>query len=95
MKSTDIHDRVLLDVDKAALDALFGRIQAITPNDQGLLPAVSLALHVRNRLIADISVPVISLHGSSSGMDSDMRTALKADQHPAIEYDFEEERQQK
>ena len=44
---------------------------------------------MRGQPIAEISVPVKSLRGESSGMDHDMHSALKAEAHPAITYTFQ------
>jgi len=88
-QSAEIHGRVALNTDAKMLDALFDRIQSAVPDGQNRLPTDLPAFAVHNPTIADISVPVMSLHGDSGGMDRDMQKALKAQEHPAIEYAFE------
>jgi hypothetical protein len=88
-RSTDIHGQVILNVDAKALSALFDRIESAVPNhESGVQPDLpTLSLH--SPPIGDISVPVMSLHGDSAGMDRDMQNALNVRQHPSIEYVFE------
>ena len=82
--STDIQGKFIVNVDAKVLDALFDHIQADSNKPSSDDPPLALA--VRSSPIADISVPVKSLQGSSGGMDRDMQHALKADQYPSIEY---------
>jgi hypothetical protein len=89
-RSTDIHGRVILDADEAALGRFFSQIEAAAANDRGAGPPPLPTLPVRSPPIANISVPVMSLRGSSSAMDRDMHNALKAAQHPEIEYTFQQ-----
>jgi hypothetical protein len=92
-KSTDIHGKVILDTDASALNALFDRIQSAVPGDENRIQPNLLTLSVLSPAIAEISVPVMSLRGDSAGMDRDMQSALKAPQHPAIEYVFQQVQQ--
>ena len=85
-RSTDLRGQVILDTDQSQLDSLFDRIEA-APNGQSSDGAV-LALPVRGAPIADISVPVVSLHGDSSGMDRDLQKSLNAAQCPFIQFVF-------
>lgn len=78
-RGKEIRGRLLLHVEEATLDALFDQIQRRDPP-----PVLSLPAPVWAK--ATISVPVASLHGDSAGMDQDMRKALKAAQHPSIDY---------
>jgi len=89
-RSTDIYGQIILNADEKALDALFDRIQTAAPNDQSRTPPPLLSLPVRSPPIGEISLPVMSFRGGSSGMDRDMQNALKAGQHPAIEYVFQQ-----
>jgi len=86
-QSSEIHGQVTLDLDAAALNALFDRVEAAGADDD--LRSTLAALTVRNPTVAQISLPVASLHGGNSGMDRDMRNALNAAQHPDITYVFE------
>jgi hypothetical protein len=86
-RSGEIQGRMTLDADEAQLTRLFDSIEAQTPN-AGENP-IPLNLAVRRLPVADISVPVMSLHGDSIGMDHDMQNALKAAEYPAIEYVFQ------
>jgi YceI-like domain len=88
-RSTDIHSEITLDADAAALNALFDRIQSAVPSDESHLPDNLLNLSVRSPPIGDISVPIMSLHGDSGAMDSDMQNALNVTQHPSIDFVFE------
>jgi hypothetical protein len=88
-RSTDIHGAVALDADPTAFNALFDRIQSLVPDDKAPIPANLLMLSVGSPPIGDISVPVMSLHGDSSGMDHDLQNALGVSQYPSIEYVFE------
>jgi hypothetical protein len=84
-QSTDVHGQIVLDTDANTLNALFDQIQS-TPSP--LQPELH-SLHLRSPPIGNISVPVMSLHGDSAGMDRDMQNALNVNQHPSIEYVFE------
>jgi YceI-like domain len=88
-RSTDIQGTVALDADPTAFKALFDRIQSLVPDDRTPVPADLLILSVRSPPIGDISVPVMSLHGDSSGMDRDLQSALDVTQYPSIEYVFQ------
>lgn len=88
-RSADIGGLVMLGVDEVALNALFKRIQAELPNSGGKGEPPPLSLAVRGPTTAVISVPVMSLRGDSAGMDQDMQKALKAEQHPMIEFTFQ------
>jgi hypothetical protein len=92
-KSTDIHGKVVLDTDLPALNAFFDRIQSAVPADENHIQPNLLTLSVHSPAIAEISVPILSLHGDSAAMDRDMQNALKAAQHPAIEYIFQQVQQ--
>jgi hypothetical protein len=89
-ESGDIRGQVVLDVDEKSLNALFDGIQASSSNGQNDPQPPPLALSVRGRPVAIISVPIVSLHSDKPGMDRDMRNALKASQYPAIEYEFQQ-----
>jgi hypothetical protein len=89
-RTTDIHSEITLDADAATLNALFDRIQSTAPSDQSHLPPNLLTLSVRSPPIGNISVPIMSLHGDSAGMDRDMQNALNVTQHPSIEFVFEQ-----
>ncbi len=84
-QSTDIHGQVVLDTDATALNALFDRIQSAQSRVQPDLPVLTF----RSPPIGAISVPAMSLHGDSGGMDRDMQNALNVSQHPSIEYVFQ------
>jgi hypothetical protein len=88
-QSTDIQANVALDADPAAFNALFDRIQSFPPQDTNVITPDFLVLAVHAPPIGEISVPVMSLHGDSSGMDHDLQKALGAAQHPSIEYVFQ------
>jgi polyisoprenoid-binding protein YceI len=92
-KSSDIHGSVVLDTNAAELSALFNRIQFAAPDDANPINPDLLKISFRSPVIAEISVPILSLHGDSAGMDRDMQNALKAAQHPAIEYTFQQVQQ--
>lgn len=81
-RSTDIQGQILLSTQADAIEDLFDRIHNVDPT-----PALDLPL--RAAPIAKISVPVDSLHGDSAGMDHDMRQALKAGEHPFIQFDYQ------
>jgi hypothetical protein len=85
-ESNEVHGNVILDTDATALTKLFDRIESDAADKEGQLPPPTLTLPVRTPPTANISVRVLSLHGSSQGMDNDMQKAMKADQHPLIEY---------
>ena len=86
-RSTEVQGQVILYADEAQLDELFDRIEAAPANDpKGVSAPPPLTLPIRGTPIAAISVLVKSLRGDSSGMDHDMQKALKAAQHPVIEY---------
>jgi hypothetical protein len=88
--STDIHGQIVLDANEEALNALFDRIRGAAPNDPGSTQPAPLVLVVHGPPAVEISLPVKSLHGDNSGMDRDMQKALKASQHPDIEYGFQQ-----
>jgi len=89
-QSSEVHGKVVLDVDATALNALFDRIESSDSNDDNRVHPYRPTLAVRSPPIADISVPIMSLHGSSGGMDRDMQNALKVSQYPSIEYVFQQ-----
>ncbi len=91
--SDDIHGQVILHADAGALDALFDRIQAPASNAQSGGRLLPLTFPVHGPPIGDISLPAMSLRGGSSGMDRDMHNALKAAQHPVIEFVYQQLRQ--
>ena len=87
-KSADIHGQVLLEADATALNAIL-TASNLLPSDLDHLQPDLPTLSVHTPPIARRSpVPVASMHGDSSAMDRDMRNALKALEHPAIEYVF-------
>jgi hypothetical protein len=88
--STDIHSEIALDTNAAALNALFDRIQSAVPADESRLKSNLLTLSVLRPPIGDLSVPIMSLHGDSGGMDRDMQNALNVTQHPSIEFVFQQ-----
>jgi hypothetical protein len=88
-QSEDIHGKIVLDADALSLNAIFDRMQSDVPTGENAAQPDPPTLSVGGSPIADISVPVMSLHGDSGGMDRDMRDALKAGPHPAIEYVFQ------
>lgn len=81
--SSQARARVMLNADNSALRTLFDKLQA------GQISADQLRLSPDRPAIAELSVPVTSLHGDSQGMDRDMRSALKAPQYPLIQYRLE------
>jgi hypothetical protein len=87
-RSADIRGAATLYTDETALDDLFDRIEGSGKNGQGGVNAPLLALPVHGPASALISVPVMSLHGDNIGMDGDMQKALKASEHPLIEFVF-------
>jgi hypothetical protein len=80
--SRDPQARLVLFTDGAEIQKLFDEI------DTGRLRADHLTLRMNHPPIAKLAVPVMSLRGSSEGMDRDMHSALKASEHPRIEYDL-------
>ena len=65
---------------------MFDAIETSTVSEQRSDKEPPLALAVRSAPVAEIAVPVMSLHGDSFGMDRDMQKALNAAQHPVIKY---------
>jgi YceI-like domain len=92
-QSTDIQGKVVLETDATALNDLFDRIQSALPNESINLQLNLPARSAGGPAIAEISVPVMSLHGDSGGMDRDMQDALKVGGYPSIEYLFQELKQ--
>ncbi len=84
-RTTNVQATVAAAMDASTLDAMFDRIEGGGKVD---FPASVLVLAPRSKL--ELKVPVKSLKGSSPGMDHDMQVALKADQHPAIQFALEE-----
>ena len=82
-KSKQVSGMLILPTDRMALAALFYHIRSARPHDPPIL-----RLPVRKPVIGELSLPVRSLDGNSSGMDHDMWHALKAKTHPAISYSF-------
>ncbi len=89
-QSTEIHSKIALDTDATAINALFDRIQSAVPSGKSGEQPNLLTLSVRSPPIGDVSVPVMSLHGDSGGMDRDLRNALNVTQHPSIEFVFQQ-----
>ncbi len=79
-RSSQAHARVMLDVDKATLQTMLDKRQTAVPADD------PLQLPPGRPAFAQLSVPVMSLKGSSQGMDRDMHSALKAQEYPYIQY---------
>lgn len=88
-RSSEIHGQIILSASERSLESLFDRIQRASPANHVADDSPMLSLPVRSSPIADISIPVTSLHGDSSGMDHDMHTALKAAAYPSIKYVFQ------
>jgi len=82
-RSSQARARAVLNLDDSVLRTLFDKLQA------GQISADQLQLSPGLRAIAELSVPVMSLHGDSQGMDRDMYSALKAPQYPSIQYRLE------
>jgi hypothetical protein len=82
-RSSQARARVALDVDNSAVRAIFDRLES------GKFAHDPLRLPLEHPAIAELSVPVTSLHGSSQGMDRDLHSALKAEQYPFIQYRLE------
>ena len=80
--SSDLQVRLVLFTDRAEVRRLFDEI------DTGRLAADHLTLPTSRPPIARLAVPVMSLRGSSAGMDRDLHSALKASEYPKIEYDL-------
>jgi hypothetical protein len=81
--SSQAHARVMLDVDDATLRTILDKLRSTVP------PGDPLQLPPGRPAFAEISMPVMSLKGSSPGMDRDMHAALQAQQHPSIQYRLE------
>jgi hypothetical protein len=75
--------RVVLHIDDSDVRALFDKLQA------GQLSAAELRVPFGRLATAELSVPVVSLQGSSRGMNRDMYSALKSQQYPLIQYRLE------
>ena len=82
-KSKQVSGKLIIPADRKALATLFNRIQAARSHDP---PSLRLPMH--KPAIGELSIPVTSLDGNSSGMDHDMWHALKAKAHPTIHYSF-------
>jgi len=91
--STEIHGEVVLDIDATALNTFFDRIQSDIPYDESRVQPHLPTLSFRSPSIGDISVPVMSLHGDSGGMDRDMQNALNVTRDPSIEFVFQQAQQ--
>ena len=82
-KSKQASGKLILPTDRTALATLFDRIQATRSHDPP-----PLRLPLRKPVIGELSIPVTSLGGNSSGIDHDIWHAMKATQHPNIRYSF-------
>jgi hypothetical protein len=80
-RSKKVHGGLTVFFPRSALTQLFQRITAAGPQD----PMV-LKLPAAKAPVGELSIPVVSLRGGSSGMDHDMWHALKAGAHPMIRY---------
>jgi YceI-like domain len=88
--SGDVKGTVVLKTDPAALHALFSRLQTAAQEGPKTVQDVAMSLPVDGKPIAELTVPVMSLHGDSNGMEHDLHHALKAAQHPDIHYVFQQ-----
>lgn len=82
-RSSQARAWVELNLDDSVLRTLFDKLQT------GQISADQLRLSPGRHAIAELAVPVMSLHGDSQGMDRDMDSALKARQYPSIQYRLE------
>lgn len=82
-QSSQARARVQVNLDDSTLRTLFDKLHA------GQISGDQLRLSPDRHAIAELSVPVMSLHGDSQGMDRDMYSALKARQYPWIEFQLE------
>ena len=80
-KSKKVSGKLILHTNRTTLARLFNSIQAAQFPDPP-----PLHLPIRKPAIGELSIPVTSLDGNSSGMDHDMWRALKAKAHPTIRY---------
>jgi YceI-like domain len=80
--SSDASAQVVLFTDDQQLRNLLEKFNA------GDITTEQLSLPMTRSPIAQIAVPIASLHGSSDGMDRDMRAALKASKFPAIRFEL-------
>ncbi len=81
--SKNVAGQLILPTDRKALRQLFARIDKAQISDP---PPNHLPMS--KPAIGELSIPVTSLDGNSSGMDNDMWHALKAKRHPTIQYSF-------
>jgi|GEM_PF-4678957 len=81
--SKNVSGQLILPTDRKALQKVFAHIHNVNISDPPLK-----RLPMRKPVIGELSIPVTSLDGNSSGMDHDMWHALKAKKHPNIRYRF-------
>jgi polyisoprenoid-binding protein YceI len=87
--STSISGNVVLNADMTALNSTFDHIQS-AGHDQTPFDPAGLLSPAQSPSTANLSVPVMTLRGGGSGMENDLHHALKADQHPTIDYTFQQ-----
>ncbi|NNM89216.1 MAG: YceI family protein [Phycisphaerae bacterium] len=82
--SKQVHGKVILFAHRAAVTALLAAVRKLNHGQ-----ALRQALPVWRKTTGRMSIPVLSLHGESSGMNHDIWHALKARRHPVITYQFQ------